>query len=128
MSCFACPKALLFVLCLYSLFLTFYNTYVMNNPFGTVKDVYKLKKEAEKMQEKMKKILAIGESKKSLVKLTLNGAQELVDINFDDQILGDKVELKKHIKDAYGDAQKKLQKEMAKGMDMDKLKEMLGGM
>ena len=96
------------------------------NPFGTVKDIYKLQREAKKMQEEMKLILVTGESKKSLVKITINGAQELVDISFDDQILGDKVELKKHIKDAYTDAQKKLQKEMAKGMDLDKLKGMLG--
>lgn len=98
----------------------------MNNPFGAAKDLYKLQKEARKMQEEMKQILVIGESKKSLVKVTLNGVQEMVDINFDEQLLGDKDELKKHVKEAYADAQKKLQKEMAKGMDMDKLKGMLG--
>lgn len=96
------------------------------NPIGAVKDIYKLQKEAKRMQEEMKLVVVTGESKKSLVKLTLNGAQEIVDITFDDAIVGDKVELKKHIKDAYADAQKKLQKEMAKGMDLDKLKGMLG--
>lgn len=98
----------------------------MANPFGQVKDLYKLQKEAKRMQEEMKQILVTGESKKSLVKVTLNGAQELVDISMDDELLTDKAELKKHIKDAYADAQKRLQKEMAKGMDMDKLKGMLG--
>jgi len=96
------------------------------NPLGAVKDIYKLQREAKKMQEEMKKVLVTGESKRGLVKVTMNGAQELVDLNFSDDIMGDKVELKKHIKDAYADAQKKLQKEMAKGMDMDKLKGMLG--
>lgn len=96
------------------------------NPFGAAKDIYKLQKEAKKMQEEMRQILVTGESKKSLVKVTLNGVQEMVDINFDEQLLDDKVELKKHIKDAYADAQKKLQKEMSKGMDMDRLKGMLG--
>jgi DNA-binding YbaB/EbfC family protein len=96
------------------------------NPFGTVKDIYKLQKEAKRMQEEMKLVIVTGESKKALVKVTLNGAQELVDVSFDDAIVGDKEELKKHIKDAYADAQKKLQKEMAKGMDLDKLKGMLG--
>jgi DNA-binding YbaB/EbfC family protein len=96
------------------------------NPLGAVKDVYKLQREAKKMQEEMKQVLVTGESKKSLVKVTLNGVQELIDLSFDDQIMDDKVELKKHIKDAYADAQKKLQKEMAKGMDMDKLKNMFG--
>lgn len=96
------------------------------NPLGAAKDIYKLQREAKKMQEEMKKILVTGESKKSLVKLTLNGVQELVDISFDENILGDKEELKKHIKDAYADAQKKLQKEMAKGMDMDKIRGMFG--
>jgi nucleoid-associated protein EbfC len=94
--------------------------------FGQAKDLYKLQREAKKMQEEMKQVLVVGESKKSLVKVTLNGVQEMVDINIDEHLLDDKVELKKHIKDAYSDAQKKLQKEMAKGMDMDKLKGMLG--
>lgn len=98
----------------------------MMNPFGAAKDVFKLRQEAKKMQEEMKKVLVTGESKKGLVKVTLNGAQELVDVNFVDDIVEDKTEFKKHIKDAYSDAQKKLQKEMMKGMDMDKLKGMLG--
>ncbi len=98
----------------------------MANPFGAVKDIYKLQKEAKKMQEEMKQLMVTGESKKGLVKVTLNGIQELVDINIDDELLTDKTELKKHIKEAFGEAQKHLQKEMAKGMDMDKLKSMLG--
>ncbi len=98
----------------------------MNNPLGAVKDIYKLQKEAKKMQEEMKLVLVTGESKKGLVKVTLNGAQEMIDVSFDDGIMTDKNELKKYLKDAYTDAQKKLQKEMAKGMDLDKLKGMLG--
>lgn len=96
------------------------------NPLKAAGDIYKLQREAKKMQDQMKEILVSGESKKSLVKVTLNGVQELVDIHFDEQILTDKVELKKHIKEAHADAQKKLQKELAKGMDMDKLRNMLG--
>ena len=98
----------------------------MVNPLGAAKDIYKLRQEAKKMQEEMKRVMVTGESKKGLVKVTLNGAQEMVDININDEMLEDKVELKKHIKDAYADAQKSLQKEMMKGMDMDKLKGMLG--
>jgi DNA-binding YbaB/EbfC family protein len=98
----------------------------MANPFSAAKDIYKLRSEAKKMQEDMKQILVTGESKKGLVKVTLNGAQEMVDVNMNDEIMDDKLELKKHIKDAYADAQKKLQKEMMKGMDLDKLKAMLG--
>ncbi len=98
----------------------------MANPLGQAKDIYKLQREAKKMQEEMKKVLVTGESKKGLVKITLNGAQELVDVFYDDAVVGDKSELKKHTKEAYADAQKRLQKEMAKGMDMDKLKGMLG--
>jgi nucleoid-associated protein EbfC len=96
------------------------------NPLGAAKDLYKLQREAKKMQEEMKKVQVTGESKRGLVRVTMNGAQELVDVHFDDQILDDKVELKKHLKDAYSDCQKKLQKEMAKGMDMEKLKGMFG--
>jgi DNA-binding YbaB/EbfC family protein len=96
------------------------------NPFTAGKDIMKLRSEAKKMQEQMKQVMATGESKKGLVKVTLNGAQELVDININEELFTDKVELKKHIKDAFADAQKKIQKEMAKGMDLDQLKGMLG--
>ena len=78
------------------------------NPFGAAKDIYKLRQEAKKMQDEMKQVMVTGESKKGLVKVTLNGVQELVDINFDSEILCDKFALKKHIKDVYSDAQKKL--------------------
>lgn len=98
----------------------------MSNPLGTAKDVYKLRQEAKKMQDEMKNVMSTGESKKGLVKITLNGIPEIVDINIDDELLSDKSVLKDHIKQAMSDAQKRLQKEMAKGMDMGKLKGMLG--
>ena len=96
------------------------------NPFTAGKDIMKLRSEAKKMQEQMKQVMATGESKKGLIKVTLNGAQELVDININDELFTDKVELKKHMKDAFSDAQKKIQKEMAKGMDLDKIRGMFG--
>ena len=48
--------------------------------FGQIKDLYKLQKEARKMQKQMKKMKIEGESKKGEVKLTVNGAQEIQDI------------------------------------------------
>lgn len=96
------------------------------NPLKAVQDVNKLRREAKKMQEEMKGLSVTGVSRKELVKVTINGLQEIVDINIEDDLLESKDELVKHIKDAFSDAQKKIQKEMSRGMDLNKIKEMMG--
>lgn len=100
----------------------------MSNVFGQMKDLYKMQREAKKMQKKMKKIKVTGESRNEKVRMYFNGAQELENITFEDELLDpDRVDdLADAIKEAYKDFQKKLQKEMAKDMDMGQLKNMLG--
>jgi DNA-binding YbaB/EbfC family protein len=100
----------------------------MANPFSQAKDLYKLQSEAKKLQKEMESKIFKGESKKSLVKVSVNGTGEIVDLDVDD-ILFDKdrkSDFIEHIKEAYKDAQKKIAKDMSKDMDLSKLKNMMG--
>jgi hypothetical protein len=89
----------------------------------------KMQKEAREMKKQMEQIIVKGYSKDELVKITLNGAQEIVSVKVDSSLLDpDKKEkLENDFKEAYKEVQKKLQKEMMKGMDMDQLKSMFSG-
>ena len=99
----------------------------MANPMGQMKDMYKMQKEAKEMQKKLKKQKLTGESKNGMIVIHMNGAQEFEDIDIDDSLLDPEmiVVLKKNMEEAFKDYQKKLQKEMMKDFDMDKLKGML---
>lgn len=85
-------------------------------------------KQAKQQQSKMKEIQAFGESRDHLVKVHLNGLQELVNITIDESLLSPAKakDLKNDIMAAYKDAQQKLQKELMKGMDMEQMKKLLG--
>ncbi|MBN2015959.1 YbaB/EbfC family nucleoid-associated protein [Candidatus Dojkabacteria bacterium] len=95
---------------------------------GKVKDIYKLQKEARAMQKKMKALIIEGESKDGDVVVRINGTNELVDMDIEDSLLSsdNKLSLIKDIKQALKVANKKLQREMMKDMDMDKMRGMLG--
>ncbi|MBD3280864.1 YbaB/EbfC family nucleoid-associated protein [Candidatus Dojkabacteria bacterium] len=96
--------------------------------FSQMKDLYRLQKEARKMQKQMKKMTVEGTSKDELVRVTINGIQEIDEIDIDEELLNParKVDLIKGIKQAIKEAGKKVQKEMAKDMDMDRMRSMLG--
>ena len=96
--------------------------------FSQMKDLYRLQKEARKMQKQMKKMIVEGFSKDENIKVAINGIQELDDIEISEELLNParKTDLVRGIKEAMKDASKKIQKEMAKDMDMDKMRSMLG--
>ncbi|MDD3647830.1 MAG: YbaB/EbfC family nucleoid-associated protein [Candidatus Dojkabacteria bacterium] len=96
--------------------------------FGKLGELYKMQKEAREMQKKMKALIIEGESKDGLVVVSINGTQEIEDISIDDSLMevDKKEDLIKRIKQAVKAANKKLQKEMMKDMDLGKLKGMLG--
>ena len=100
----------------------------MANTFGNLKDLYKMQKEANEMQKKLRAQQVYGESKDGSVKIYMNGAKEFEDIQIDDYLMDpDMLELlKKKMKEAFENLEKKLQKEMAKQFDMDDLKGMFG--
>ena len=96
--------------------------------FGKLGDMYKMQKEARQMQKKMKALIIEGESKDGSVVVSINGLNQLEEADFDDSLLspGNKDKLVKNLKQAFKSANKKLQKEMMKDMDMNKLKGMMG--
>lgn len=91
-----------------------------------VREMLKMQSEAKKMQKKLQEQKIVGESKDGLLKIYMNAAQEFEDINIDPQILEpDELDgIKKRMKQAFKDYQKKLQKQMAQSMDIDSLKNM----
>ena len=93
-----------------------------------MKDLYKLQREAKEMQKKMKSVHITGYSDDENVKISMNGLQEVEEMDINDSLLAvdRKKELIRAIKEALKDSQRKLQKDMSKDMDIDKLKGMLG--
>lgn len=96
--------------------------------FGKLGDIYKLQKEAREMQKNMKVIKVSGLSRNEDVEVVMDGTQEILEIGINDELinLDKKNYLEKAIIEAVKDAQKKIQKEMMKNMDLDKIKQMLG--
>ena len=84
--------------------------------------------EAKKMQSKLREKKITGESKDKMLKITMNGAQEFEDIQIDENLMDiDMIDrFKKDMSEALKDYQKKLQKEMAQDIDLDKIKGLLG--
>ncbi len=88
----------------------------------------KMQHEAKQMKKKMQERKVVGESKDGMVKVYMNLAQEFEDIYIADEYLstGSLEVIKKGMKEAYKDYEKKMQKEMVKDIDMDQIKRMLG--
>jgi len=100
----------------------------MQNPIGQIKDLYRLQKEARQMQRQMRAVKISGMSDDELIEIIIDGTQEIQDIFIDNELLSvdRKNDLIKGIKHAMKDAQKKLQKEMMKDIDIGKMKSMMG--
>ena len=92
------------------------------------KELIKMQMEAKKMQSKLREKKITGESKDKMLKITMNGAQEFEDIQIDESLMDiDMIDrFKKDMREAFKDYQKKLQKEMAQDIDLDKIKGLLG--
>jgi len=91
------------------------------------KELIKMQMEAKKMQSKLREKKITGESKDKMLKITMNGAQEFEDIQIDESLMDiDMIDrFKKDMSEAFKDYQKKLQKEMAQDIDLDKIKGLL---
>ena len=97
------------------------------NPFSQAGDLMKMQKKAKEMQKKMQAIKIQGQSKDGKIILFMNGAQDIEDIHIDPSLLSpDRIDvIRIGIKEASKDFQKKLQKRLARDMNMDDLKGML---
>lgn len=100
----------------------------MMNPLTAGKNILNAKRQYDEFQKRMREMMVSGESKKALVKITINGLKEIVDVRIDDVLMDDKTELQKHIKDAFNDASKRFEKDAAKMMDKDQAMDMLKGL
>lgn len=87
-----------------------------------------MRNEAVAMQKKMQGKKIMGESRDGRIKLAMNAAQELEALIVDEEIVDSDTlrVINLGMKEAFKDYQKKLQKEMAKDVDIDQLKKMLG--
>lgn len=96
--------------------------------FDQVRDLYKMQREAKKLQEEMRKIRVTGESRDGKLKMYYNGAQELEDMSIDDGLMDPSMKdiFVKDVKEAQKDFQKKLQKQAMKDIDINQVRNMLG--
>ena len=76
--------------------------------FGQIKDLYNLRKQAQEMQKQMANEKVTGFSNDKTFSLTINGNQELLEVNISPDINLSHPEIEKNIKQAYADAQTKL--------------------
>ncbi|TAK03613.1 YbaB/EbfC family DNA-binding protein [Patescibacteria group bacterium] len=92
--------------------------------FNKIKAVKNLRDQAKIMQNALEEVVAEGEAGWGKVKVKLNGNQRILDIEIADELMADKSKLVELLKEAFADAVKKLQKQLAGRMkDMGGLQE-----
>lgn len=99
----------------------------MQNPLSQLGKINKMRQMGEQKKKEMQAIKVNGESDKGRVKVSLNGLYDLEITHIEDELLNsDKKDmLIKAIISAHADAKKKLEKELAKTMDISQLMDML---
>lgn len=81
--------------------------------FDQIKDLYKLKKQAEELQKQMGSEFVSGASRDGLFTLTLNGNHELVKVEISPEAQLTAALVEKNTKEAFGAAEEKLKKVLA---------------
>lgn len=96
--------------------------------FNKLKQIKDLRDQAKTMQGALAEIMVVGQAKGGKVMITIDGNQKVQGVKIEDDLDRDKIA--DGVKDAFNDASKKLQKEMASKMKdmggLDALKDMLG--
>lgn len=96
--------------------------------FNKLKQVNEIRKQAKEMQNSLAQIVVVGESSGKKVMVTINGNQEVKGVKIEEEMSTSEVE--SHVQQAFNDAMKKLQKELAANMKnmggLDALKDLLG--
>lgn len=73
-------------------------------------------KQMKKLQAEMAQESTEGSAGFGKVKVTINGVQEILNVEIDDSVIGDKEKLQDLVKEATNDAIKKIQRQMATKM------------
>jgi DNA-binding protein YbaB len=95
--------------------------------FNKLKQFKDLRSQAKNMQRQMQE--EILEKSKDGVRIKINGANEILELDINDELMGNKEKLIKTIKNLFKDSLKDMQKKMAKKMmgsdiDFDALKKL----
>ncbi len=89
--------------------------------FNKIKAIKNLRDQAKQMQSVMSEVRAEGTAAWGKVKVVLNGNQQVLDVQIEEEVLSNRAKAQDAVKDAFNDAMKKLHTEMA-----GKLKDMGG--
>lgn len=91
--------------------------------FNKLKELKDLRDQSKKMKEMLDEIVVVGQGARGGVMITLNGSHEILGVQIDDAV--ERSAIGDGVKEAFADANKKLQMEL-----MKKMKDMggLGGL
>jgi nucleoid-associated protein EbfC len=96
--------------------------------FNKLKQIKDLRSQAKTMQAALAEIMVVGKSNGGKIMITIDGNQKMQGVKIDPEL--DRSKIEEGVKDAFNDASKRLQKEMATKMKdmggLDALKDMLG--
>ncbi len=96
--------------------------------FNKLKQIRDLRSSAKQMQEQLAEIMVVGTARNGIM-VTIDGTQTVQGVQIVDGL--DKSAIESGVKDAFNDASKKLQKELAVKMrdmgGLDAFKDLLGG-
>jgi len=96
--------------------------------FNKLKQVNDIRKQAKQMQNQLAEVIVVGQSSGKKIMITIDGNQKIQGVKVEEGLSSSETE--SAIKEAFNDATKKLQKEMAMRMKdmggLDALKDMLG--
>ncbi len=78
-----------------------------------IKDMNKMRQQAKQMQMLLAQEQITGQSKDGLIKLTLDGNQEIKSVEVQDAVVGDRKKIAQDIREALTDVNEKYKKMMA---------------
>ena len=94
--------------------------------FNKIKAIKDMRNQAKEIQSTLEGIEAEGQAAWGKVKVKLNGNQKVMHIDIADELMASREKLQDALVEAFNDATKKLQKEMAGKMkDMGGLQDMM---
>ncbi len=89
--------------------------------FSKIKAIKNMRDQAKQMQAMMNEVTAEGAAAWGKVKITLNGNQQVLDVQIEEEVLANRAKAQDAVKEAFNEAMKKLHVQMA-----GKLKDMGG--
>ena len=84
--------------------------------FSKLKQIKDLRSQAKRIQDVLKDITVEGTAAWGMIKVKMNGSQEVQAVSIDQDLMSDRSKVESGVKEAFNDAVKKAQKEMAETM------------